>query len=144
MRRIALLTDNAKIDYLDCLVSKTKPVTIPTSRLIGPELELAVAIADGRLDPHIVDGECLITHGGKDGPIVRFDAAWFVLQIMRRENAAGLSVSDNTRSGAQFAAGYMVEGEMKHEQPGSTPEESAMRAFVCKVLGDEVTLEVPV
>lgn len=120
-----------------------KTVTLATNRLIAPELELAVAIADGRLNPHLADGECLITHGGEDGPIVRFDTAWFILQILQRETAAGLTVADNTRTGAQFAAGYLVDGELKHEQPGSTPEEAAMRAFVAKVLGEEVALEVP-
>jgi hypothetical protein len=102
-------------------------MTDDISTLTGAELDCAVAKADGRIDPHIKDGECLITHG-IDGPIVRFDAVWFKLQILPRESAKGLVVTSGSLG--KYEAGYDERGTLKHKQAGATPYEALMRAFV--------------
>ena len=55
-----------------------------TDNLTGAMLDFWVATADKRLNPHIVGGECLFTHG-EGGPTVRWDEAFFCVQIMPRE-----------------------------------------------------------
>lgn len=101
------------------------------NEVVDPELSYLVAKADNRIDPEIENGECIITHGDEDGPRVRFDLQWFVLQIFSAEVLDGLVISD-TQGGKHFQAAYMRDNKPCFEATGETAEIAAARAYLLK------------
>lgn len=101
------------------------------NEIIDPELSLLVAQADNRLDPEIIDGECIITHGDEDGPRVRFDLQWFVLQIFPAQAEAGLTLSESVMPKG-FKACYVIDNKPTFEATGETAEIAAARSYLLK------------
>lgn len=127
-----------------------------TGELTGALLDYWTARAGSIIEPHIVDGECLFTHG-ESGPIVSFRA--FAAQVAFRESGRlwrGSSSENNEHpahcravdfvdgqpSGKpdSFVCGYASgeSGNLEFVQYGESMMQATLRSFICSKFGDEL------